>query len=85
MPDVAEIPAPLRQQPVGDDRYRMTNTGDADQRDVVFGGQLLAPAIVAAALRHPGKAVRSIPALRDDLPVHQGVSSGAARLNEPSR
>ncbi len=44
--------------------YRtVANTGDAGQRDVVFGGQFLAQAIVAASLRHPGKDVRSIQAV----------------------
>ena len=57
------MPAPLRPEAASDDRYRVTNSGDADQRDVVFGGQFLAQAIVASSLRHPGKDVRSIQAV----------------------
>jgi acyl-CoA thioesterase len=60
MTDPSTIPLPLRPEPISDDRDAVTNTGDADQRDVVFGGQFLAQAIVAAALRHPGMTVRSI-------------------------
>src|SRR4051812_20021748 len=60
MTDPSTIPLPLRPEPTSDDRYAVTNTGDADQRDVVFGGQFLAQAIVAASLRHPGMTVRSI-------------------------
>src|ERR1700712_1682511 len=60
MTDAPTIPLPLRPEPISADRYAITNTGKADQRDVVFGGQFLAQAIVTAALRHPGKAVRSI-------------------------
>jgi len=54
------IPAPLRPDPISDGRYAITNTGNADQRDVVFGGQFLAQAIVTSTLRHPAKRVRSI-------------------------
>src|SRR4051812_16984636 len=60
MTDPSTIPLPLRPEPTSDDRYAVTNTGDADQRDVVFGGQFLGQAIVASALRHPGMTVRSI-------------------------
>lgn len=60
MPDDSTIPAPLRPECVSDDRYAVVNTGDANQRDVVFGGQFLAQAIVASALRHPEMTVRSI-------------------------
>ena len=38
------IPAPLRPEAISPDRYAITNTGNADQRDVVFGGQFLARA-----------------------------------------
>ena len=61
--DLSLIPAPLRPEHVTDDRVRITNTGDAAQRDVVFGGQFLAQTIVLASLRHPGKQVRSIQAV----------------------
>ncbi len=78
--DVERVPAALRPDPIGDDRYRVTNTGDAHQRDVVFGGQFLAQAIVAAAARHPGKAVRSIQAIfarpgRIDAPTELAVEA----------
>ena len=62
-PDLAGLPAALRPEPVDDLRYTVTNTGDAEQRDVVFGGQLLAQAIVATSIRHPGKDVRSVQAV----------------------
>ena len=63
---------------ISDDRYRVTNTGDAEHRDVVFGGQFLAQAIVASSLRHPGKDVRSIQAIfarpgRIDAPTELAV------------
>ncbi len=80
MSDFSTIPAPLRPEPISDDRYRINNTGSADQRDVVFGGQFLAQAIVTAATRHPGKAVRSIQAVfarpgRIDAPTELSVES----------
>ena len=66
MPDhseLPEVPAPLWPERVDEHRYAVANTGDAGQRDVVFGGQLLAQAIVVTSLRHPGKDVRSIQAV----------------------
>jgi acyl-CoA thioesterase len=80
MSDVTTIPAALRPEPRGADRYAITNTGDADQRDVVFGGQFLAQAIVTSALRHPGRTVRSIQAVfarpgRIDAPTELAVDS----------
>jgi acyl-CoA thioesterase len=51
---------PLRVLPLGEDRYSVANVGDPADRDVVFGGQVLAQSIVVAALRHPGKKVRTI-------------------------
>lgn len=86
LPDLSGLPVALRPEPVDEDRYSVINTGDADQRDVVFGGQLLAQAIVATTLRHPGKDVRSIQAVfarpgrieaRTELaidPMHDGRS-----------
>lgn len=80
MSDLSVIPAPLRPEPIGDDRYAITNAGNAEQRDVVFGGQFLAQAIVVTSLRHPGKAVRSIQAIfarpgRIDAPTELAVES----------
>jgi acyl-CoA thioesterase-2 len=77
---VDEIPPPLRPEPVGEGRYAVTNTGDAGQRDVVFGGQFLAQAVVVATLRHPGKTVRSIQSIfarpgRIDAPTELAVES----------
>jgi acyl-CoA thioesterase len=74
------LPAALRPEPAGDDRYTVTNTGSAEQRDVVFGGQFLAQAIIATSLRHPGKDVRSIQAIfarpgRIDAPTELAVES----------
>jgi acyl-CoA thioesterase len=60
MTDPSTIPLPLRPEAITADRYAITNTGRAEQRDVVFGGQFLAQAITAASLRHPGRTVRSI-------------------------
>ena len=46
------IPAPLRPEAASATAATGSrNTGDADQRDVVFGGQFLAQAIVASSLR----------------------------------
>jgi acyl-CoA thioesterase-2 len=59
----SDLPAELRPEPVDERRYTVTNTGDAERRDVVFGGQLLAQAVVATSLRHPGKDVRSVQAV----------------------
>jgi acyl-CoA thioesterase len=78
MTDFATITEMLRPELVTTDRYRITNAGDADQRDVVFGGQFLAQAIVAASSRHPGKTVRSIQAVfarpgRIDAPTELAV------------
>ena len=81
VPDHAElpdIPTALRPERVDEHRYAVTNTSDAGQRDVVFGGQLLAQAIVAASLRHPGKDVRSIQAVfarpgRIDAPTELAI------------
>jgi acyl-CoA thioesterase II len=63
VPELPHLPEALRPEPLDEHRYAVVNTGDAEQRDVVFGGQLLAQAIVAASLRHPGKDVRSIQAV----------------------
>jgi acyl-CoA thioesterase len=80
MSDVSTVPLPLRPEAIGADRYSIVNTGNAGQRDVVFGGQLLAQAIVTASLRHPGRSVRSIQALfvrpgRIDAPTELAVES----------
>jgi acyl-CoA thioesterase II len=80
MPDPDAVPAPLRPERVSEDRYRITNTGDAASRDVVFGGQFLGQAIVASSLRHPGKDARSIQAVfarpgRMDAPTELAVEN----------
>jgi acyl-CoA thioesterase len=80
MQDRSAVPEMLRPEPVTADRYRISNAGDARQRDVVFGGQLLAQAVVVSSLRHPGKAVRSIQAVfarpgRIDSPTELAVES----------
>ena len=67
--ELPEVPAPLWPERVDEHRYTVANTGDAGQRDVVFGGQLLAQAIVVTSLRHPGKDVRSIQADLRAAPV----------------
>jgi acyl-CoA thioesterase II len=53
-------PAVLRLESIGDDRYAAQNVGDPNERDVVFGGQLMAQMIVLAADRNPGKDVKTI-------------------------
>lgn len=48
----------LALEPVGEDRYRAQNVEAA--HNVVFGGQLMAQSIVAAALGHVGKTVKTL-------------------------
>ncbi|HMD46756.1 MAG TPA: acyl-CoA thioesterase domain-containing protein [Acidimicrobiales bacterium] len=74
---------------VGEHRFRAGSIGDADVRDVVFGGQLLAQMILASALTHPGKEVKSVHAifarsgsLRQPIeievdPMHDGRTLGS--------
>lgn len=50
----------LRVEPAGPGRFRVRNEGDPTVRDVVFGGQLLGQAIMAASASFPGKAVRTL-------------------------
>ena len=65
-------PEILRLRRIDEHRYAVPNAGQAELRDVVFGGQLLAQVIVAAADRHPGKNVRSV----------QAIFARAARVSE---
>jgi acyl-CoA thioesterase len=53
-----DVVAALDLEPVGDGRYRAGNIASPGQ--VVFGGQILAQTIVAAARTVPGKEVRSV-------------------------
>jgi acyl-CoA thioesterase-2 len=55
---IKELIGALALEPAGPDRYRAENadTGHA----VIFGGQLLAQAIVAGAAGHDGKAVKTV-------------------------
>ena len=53
----------LRLREAAEGGYEADNHGDADVHDVVFGGQLLAQSIVAAARHSPGKTVRSVHAV----------------------
>ncbi len=55
------LPALLRTfqlEPAGESRYRAPNAPEGP--GIVFGGQLIAQAIVAAALDHPGKRVKTV-------------------------
>ncbi|MCW2621140.1 MAG: acyl-CoA thioesterase [Frankiales bacterium] len=45
---------------VGPRRFSACNLGDAEERDVLYGGQLLAQSIMAASHLHPDSGVRSI-------------------------
>jgi acyl-CoA thioesterase II len=71
--ELTDLPAALRLERTGEGRYSIRNLGDAETRDVVFGGQLLAQTIVAAASEQPGKHVRSV----------QMLFARAARIGEP--
>lgn len=57
------LPDVLRLDELGPDRYGVDNHGDPSVHDVVFGGQLLAQMIMAAARHSPGKTVRSVHAI----------------------
>jgi acyl-CoA thioesterase II len=59
MPDVF-LPAMLKLEALGEDRFLAVNEERGNPRDVVFGGQLLAQMIVAAGRTAPGKHVKSI-------------------------
>jgi acyl-CoA thioesterase len=50
----------LKLEPAGPGRFRVHNEGDPGVRDVVFGGQLLGQAIMAASASFPGKSVRTL-------------------------
>jgi acyl-CoA thioesterase len=50
----------LKLEPAGPGRFRVHNEGDPGVRDVVFGGQLLGQAIMAASASFPGKQVRTL-------------------------
>jgi len=63
MIDVATLPEVLRLEPVADNRYqaRHQHEGGDVERDVVFGGQILAQMIMASAMKDGGvKEVKSI-------------------------
>ncbi len=53
----------LTLEDAGPNRFRVVDEGDPERRDVVFGGQLLAQAIMAAARVCPGKTCRTIHAV----------------------
>ncbi|MEQ8840282.1 MAG: thioesterase family protein [Acidimicrobiales bacterium] len=57
---MSDIPPILRLEPVSENRYAVTNAGDAAENPVVFGGQLLAQMITAAGAHSEGKTVRTI-------------------------
>jgi acyl-CoA thioesterase II len=56
-------PAILSLDPCADGRFRVENEGDAEVRNVVFGGQLLAQMIAAASDASEGKFVKTIHAI----------------------
>ena len=53
----------LALDPRGPGRYAVRNEGDAERRDVVFGGQFLAQMIAAAVADAPGRTCRTIHAV----------------------
>jgi acyl-CoA thioesterase-2 len=66
-------PPELDPERIEEHRYRLPNVGDAESRDVVFGGQLMAQMIVIAADRNPGKDVKTI----------HTIFARAARVSQP--
>jgi acyl-CoA thioesterase len=82
----------LHVEPVGPGRFRLRNEGDPSVRDVVFGGQLLGQAIVAASASFPGKPVRTLHTIfaraarvsaNTELaiePIHDGRSFASANV-----
>jgi acyl-CoA thioesterase len=59
MPDRSALRTALDLEPVGEGRFRATNV-DTGFGGVVFGGQLLAQTIVAAATVDPGKELKTV-------------------------
>jgi hypothetical protein len=59
---IAELLWVLELEPVGEGRFRGQNFSDRP-RGVVFGGQLLAQAIMAGATIDPSKEVKTIPTI----------------------
>src|ERR1700761_8500556 len=45
---------------VDERKFDAVNLGDADSRNVVFGGQLMAQAVMVADQLHPGRPVRTL-------------------------
>lgn len=60
--DPEALPSILRLEPVGEARYRVSNEGDPATNNVVFGGQLLAQMVMAAA-HSDGKSIKTISAI----------------------
>lgn len=58
--DSPELPAILRLTETSENRYAVANEGDAETHNVVFGGQLMAQMIMAAARHSPAKTVKTI-------------------------
>lgn len=77
MADENEVPALLRPTEIAQGRFRFDARGDAETlqgRSVVFGGEILAKAIIVSARLHPGMPARSVHAVfaraaRHDLPA----------------
>lgn len=59
---VTDLAIALDLEPTGEGRFRAASV-DSPERDVVFGGQLAAQCVVAAARAEGGKAVKSVHAL----------------------
>ena len=64
----------LRLEPAGPGRFAVRNEGDPALHDVVFGGQLMGQAIVAASASCPGKRVRTL----------HTIFARAARVSSPT-
>jgi len=76
VPTIDGLVAALRLDPVGPDRYRAANA-DAGH-GVIFGGQLMAQAVVAALAGHEGRRVKTLHTVfarggRPDAPVDIAV------------
>lgn len=74
----ARLPAALGLNPAGPGRYTATGHGDPGNRDVVYGGQLLALMILASSRPEPG----SVADGKQVFSIHT-VFARAARLSQP--
>jgi acyl-CoA thioesterase-2 len=88
---IGDFPA-LEMHPGDSGSFRVDNVGDASAWNMLFGGQMLAQMVVAAATTSPGKQVRTIQAIFSRAgavdaeteirvtPVHQGRTLGSVSV-----